>query len=248
MVVMLHVRTTNTTTRRQFCSRVATCPGALPNCCWPQRAAFSLLMAARDAHSAGPREKVVRREERQEGEVHEENDGSRAQTTPLLGVRPAPLSEVAGPQAAVTVGYVAAGPPSLVVALVVVHDHVDQASVQFLLQQSLLARASEEEKAREEAEVKMLEDDVADKESLLLEELCKVRDGVWPRWSKFSGIEKAAVHWHVALVKARKKKGSKKRKKRRRKKLPKTSSSLLRPLPHLWFFLVFGIWVLPDEF
>ena len=107
----------------------------------------------------------------------------------------------------------------------------DQASVQFLLQQSLLARAAEEEKAREEAEVKMLEDDVADKESLLLEELCKVRDGVRPPWSKFSGIEKAAVHWHVALVKARKKKGSKKRKKRRRKKLPKTSSSLLRPLP-----------------
>ena len=180
------------------------------------------LTAARH-HSAGPREKVVtRREERQEGEVHEENDGSRAQTTPLPGVRPAPLSEVAGPQAAVTVGYVAAGPPSLVVALVsdMVHD---DASVQFLLQQSLLARASEEEKAREEAEVKVLEEDVADKESLLLEELCKVGDGVRPPWSKFSGIEKAAVHWHLALVKARKKKGSKKRKKRRRKKLPKTS-------------------------
>ena len=61
---------------------------------------------------------VTRREERQEGEVHVENDGSRAQTTPLPGMRPAPLSEVAGPQAAVTVGYVAAGPPSLVVVLV----------------------------------------------------------------------------------------------------------------------------------
>ena len=72
-------------------------------------------------------------EKRQEGEVHEENDGLRAQTTPLPGVRPAPLSEEAGPQAAVTVGYVAAGPPSLVVALVAVHDLVDQASVQFLL-------------------------------------------------------------------------------------------------------------------
>ena len=77
-------------------------------------------------------------------------------------------------------------------ALVAVHDLVDQASVQFLLQQYFLARVAEEEKAREEAEVKMLEDDVADKESLLLEELCKVRDGVGPPWSKFSGIEKAA--------------------------------------------------------
>ena len=33
---------------------------------------------------------MTRREERQEGEVHEENDGLRAQTTPLLGTRPAP--------------------------------------------------------------------------------------------------------------------------------------------------------------
>ena len=85
---------------------------------------------------------MTRGEEWQEGKVHEENDGLRA----LAGVRPAPLSEVAGPQAAVTVGHVAAGPPSLVVVLVAVHDHVDQASVQFLLQQSLLARASEEGK------------------------------------------------------------------------------------------------------
>ena len=55
------------------------------------------LTAARH-HSAGPREKVVtRREERQEGEVHEENDGLWVETTPLPGVRPAPLSEVAGP-------------------------------------------------------------------------------------------------------------------------------------------------------
>ena len=127
----------------------------------------------------------------------------RTQITPPPGSRPAPLSDVAGLQAAVTVGYVAAGPPSLVLALVAVHDHVDQASVQFLLQQSFLARAAEEEKATEEAEVKMLEDDVADKESLLLEELCKVRDGVRPPWIKFSVIEKAAVQ----------KKGSKKRKK-----------------------------------
>ena len=100
-------------------------------------------------HSAGPREKVVtRREVRQEGEVHEENDGLRAQTTPLPGVRPAPLPEVAGPQAAVTVGFVAAGTFSLAV-VPVSDDRIDDAALQFLLHQSLLARAEEEEQARE---------------------------------------------------------------------------------------------------
>ena len=64
-------------------------------------------------------------------------------------------------------GRVAAGPPSLVVAPVAVHDDVDAATVQFFLHQSFLARAAEEEKAREEAEVKMLEDELVDKESLL---------------------------------------------------------------------------------
>ena len=90
--------------------------------------------------------------------------GLRAQTTPPLGTRPGVLQDPGPPWVeAVTVGYVAAT-PSLVVSLVAVHDHVDQATVQFLLQQSLLARAEEEEKAREEAEVKELEDGVALKE------------------------------------------------------------------------------------
>ena len=80
---------------------------------------------------------VTRREEQQEEVEFESHVGLRAQITPPPGSRPAPLSEVAGPQAAVTVGYVAVGPPSLVVALVAVHDHVDQATVQFLLQNSL---------------------------------------------------------------------------------------------------------------
>ena len=61
--------------------------------------------------------------------------------------------------------------------------------------------------------MKMLEDDVADKESLLLEEL-----------SGLLGVSSLASRRPP-------KKGSKKGKKRRRKKLPKTSSSLLRPLP-----------------
>ena len=209
---------------------------------WWRHEAQSVAAALTGArhHSTGPREEVVtRREKRQEGEVHEENDGLRAQTTPLPGVRPAPLSEVARPEAAVTVGYVAAGPPSLVVALVAVHDHVDQASVQFLLQQYFLARVAEEEKAREE--VKMLEDDVADKESLLLEELCKVRDGVGPPWSKFSGIEKAAEEG--------KQEGKKEEEDEAAENLLLTASTSSSHCSHmeiwtysLWFFLVFGIW------
>ena len=77
------------------------------------------------------------------------NDSPRAQNTPPPGLRPGVLQDP-GPRwdEAVTVCYVAAAPPSLVVSLVAEHDHVDQATVQFLLQQSLLAHAEEEEKAR----------------------------------------------------------------------------------------------------
>ena len=80
---------------------------------------------------------------------------------------------------AVTVGYVAAAPPSLVVSLVAEHDNVDQATVQFLLQQSLLAHAEEEEKAREEAEVKELEKKVDRTMEQLAEKVREVarRDG-----------------------------------------------------------------------
>ena len=49
-----------------------------------------------------------------EGEVHEQQDGSRAQKRLLPGTRPEPLPEVAEPQVgAVTVGYVAAPGPLL---------------------------------------------------------------------------------------------------------------------------------------
>ena len=64
-------------------------------------------------HSAQRQVPVV--DEAGEGEVHEQYDAPRGPMPPLPGARPAPLSEVAGPQAAVTVGYVAAGAPSLTV-------------------------------------------------------------------------------------------------------------------------------------
>ena len=78
----------------------------------------------------------------------------------LVGLRPAPLSEVAGPQcAAATGGYVAAGAPSLSVVLVsdMMHDDI---TVQYLLKQSSRQaeldrrkrRVEEEEKAKEKKE------------------------------------------------------------------------------------------------
>ena len=56
---------------------------------------------------------------------------------------------------------------------------MDQATVQFLLRQSLLAHAEEEEKAREEAEVKELEEKVDRMMEQLAEKFWEVarRDG-----------------------------------------------------------------------
>ena len=65
-------------------------------------------------------------------------------------MRPAPLSEVAGPQLeAATGGYVAAGSLSLVVAAVAVHDGLDHATDQIFLAQTLLAKQEEDEEARQ---------------------------------------------------------------------------------------------------
>ena len=63
------------------------------------------------------------------------HDGPRAQKTVSSGgMRPAPLSDAAGPQvAAATVGYVAAGAPLLVVASLSGCDGVDATTVSFLL-------------------------------------------------------------------------------------------------------------------
>ena len=111
-----------------------------------------------------------------EEEVREVNDALEGQKRPPPGERPAPLPEVAGPQAAVTVGYVAAEAPTLVVASVAEHDGLDDATVQFLLQQVFLARAEDEMVAKEQAELDQLVGDLAVKEGQLLAELQRWRD------------------------------------------------------------------------
>ena len=78
----------------------------------------------------------------------------------LVGMRPAPPSEVAGPQGeAATVGYVAAAGPLLVPPVLGGGDTLDDATVSFLLAQSLLERQELEEMvaaAKRREEVRLL--------------------------------------------------------------------------------------------
>ena len=149
-----------------------------------------------------------------EVEAHEQYYAPRGQEQPPPGVRPAPLPEVAGPQAAVTVGYVAARAP-------LVSDMLhDDATVQFLLQQSLLARSQEEEEeAREQEEDKRQEEAVLTRMLRLEAEVMKYagRDR-----SQHSDLEKAAVTLvaHSDALRRRRER-RRKRKKQRKKKLPR---------------------------
>ena len=137
-----------------------------------------------------------------EEEVREVIDALEGQKRPPPRERPAPLPEVAGPQAAVTVGYVAAEAPSLVVTPVAEHDGLVDATIQYLLQQSLLARAEEEVVAKEQAALDQLVGDLAVKEGQLLAELRRDRDDVVrvtrETWSSLSRVERTAVVWFVA--------------------------------------------------
>ena len=127
-------------------------------CAW-----MSVAMALAEAthHSAPRRLKTAKVVE--EVEAHEQYNAPQGQEQPP--------PEDAGPQAAVTVGYVAAEAPSLVAAPVAEDDGLDDATVQYLLQQSLLARAEEEKVAKEQAALDQLVGDLAVKEGQLLAEL-----------------------------------------------------------------------------
>ena len=82
----------------------------------------------------------TRREEEVEVEL-ETHAGQRAQTTPPLGAQPAPLFEVAGPQAAVTVGYVAAAVLCLTPVVMEQEAAQDDSTVAWLLARSLAEAA-----------------------------------------------------------------------------------------------------------
>ena len=149
-----------------------------------------------------------------EEEVRELDDALEGQMRPPPGVRPAPLPGVAGPQAAVTVGYVATVAPSLAVVreLDLLHD---DATVQFLLQQSLLARAQEEEEAGELEEVKRMEEAVVTKMQRLEAE---VRMYAGQDLSQLSDLERAAVFLVARSDALRRRRESRRKRKKQRKK------------------------------
>ena len=193
---------------------------------WLRHERQSVAAAVAEAlhHSAGPREKVVERLVRQEGEVNEQYSALRRPTTPLPGTRPAPLAEVAGPQAAVTDGYVAASGPLLGAPLLADSsaEAIDGSTLSFLLQVALEDKRKEEEEAVETAVLVKMEADVAAAERHLLEVVAK---STIPYFSG-SSVEVAAVRWFLAkdAVGKRKAKRRRKRKKRmRRWRRPRSS-------------------------
>ena len=138
-----------------------------------------LSVASARHHSAGPGV-VSRREEQQEEVEQDTYDGLRALDTQPPGTRPGVLQDPGPPWVeAVTAGYVSAFSPSLVVAPVAAHDELDTASVQYLLQQSLLARVEEEEEAREQEEDKRQEEAVDTRMQRLEAEVLKYAGRDW---------------------------------------------------------------------
>ena len=91
---------------------------------------------------------------RAEEEVeHETHYALRGQKTPPPGERPAPLSEVAGPQRSDrTVRHSAGEAPLLVVPSLRDADGVDGTTVSFLLAENLMLQKEEEKERRRERE------------------------------------------------------------------------------------------------
>ena len=107
----------------------------------------------------------------------------------------------------------AAGAPSLTV-VPVSDDRIDDAALQFLLQQSLL------ERAEEEAEVKVLEDDLVLRKQRLFRLVDELRGAGLETQAECSRLELAAIRWFMVRAKIldRKEKRKKKKKKKRRKR------------------------------
>ena len=145
----------------------------------------------------------------------------------LVGLRPAPPSEAAGPQgAAATGGYVAGGAPLLAVLSLRGFDGVDDITAKFLLQQALVLKEKEEEERvkREQEQLQRQED----QEEARLSRLHAERDALLvlgletlssQQKKRLNGVldEREAIldRWERRRVEKRRKK---------KKKLPKVSS------------------------
>ena len=137
------------------------------------------------------------------------------------GVRPAPPSEVAGPQVvAATGGYVAAGAPLLAVSSLRGADCVDDTAVKFLLRAALKKKKKEEEEERQQD----LADEALD-EKLDAEMDALMAIGPERLTSRQHARLTAVLRERAELVERRKKRRTmRKRKKRSKRKLPKSSS------------------------
>ena len=141
-----------------------------------------------------------------EGVEHEKHVGLRAQKPPLPGTRPGVLLDPEPQVRAATVGYVATGAPSLSVVLVPDMMH-DDGTVQYLLQQSLLARQAEldRRKRRVEEEEKKAKEKEEERKQKVLDSLEQKLQQMLHE-SSSSAVQK------------------RKRKKRRKRRTPRTSS------------------------
>ena len=124
----------------------------------------------------------------------------------LVGERPAPLSEVAVPHAAVTVGYVAAAVPRLTPVVMEQGPAHDNSTSAWLLARALEEQQQYEEEVRHDLEVERLQVEQLEAERRLRVALEEFRDSPSrPSWSSCSPVTKAAVLWYAAQTRVEKK-------------------------------------------
>ena len=141
--------------------------------------------------------------------------GLRAQTMVSAGQRPGVLTEPESQEGAVTVGYVAAPGPLLVVASLAGGDEVDATTVSYLLKAALMVKKYEEE----EKERKRLE-----RRQVLLNEFFALADVPLQHRSpqQVSRLEALAKTLDDELAAHPSQPSRRKRKKKRKKRLPRT--------------------------
>ena len=138
-------------------------------------------------HHTAPRGQKTARAEKEE-EVHEVYEVLREQKRPPPGERPAPLFEVAGPLGRLDVpACPSSGVPSLVAVVMVQEAVHDDATVAFLVSQTMLAE-------KDAKEVEELVADLAKREQKLMEEMERDRASR-KRGDPASRVEVAAAWW-----------------------------------------------------
>ena len=168
--------------------------------------AVAMELATALHHSAQPAGPVVAGP--REVEEQDKYEASRRQKAPPPGAHPGVLKEPEVQEGAVTVGYVAAPGPLLVVASLAGGDEVDATTVSYLLKAALVVKKEEEERKVQERKERVMRD--IHRKIHANEE---VSEAEWAAWRAWHGIGSSSSA------------GRRKRKKKRKKKLPKTSSS-----------------------